>query len=257
MMQLRSQREIRLSFGTLTMREGSWLEPVVPQVQLLTAQPVLASVGPPTYGIFTLELDETQPAVQVQIQAEASFAIALHEGKAVAVGGPAFGSASYDMYAIAIDTITVYTIGVKLISFCIWHARANEEREWETEPFIVENLQLPLQELMPSLSNNDAEFAEGKTWLLPGETLNEDEFKQLVDTLRAGVQHAGPPRPIVQVLLMRDSLATNFEELVALDPIRVLLPHPKWRRVLGFGWFDNDPTLVAGDTYEYRITGFS
>jgi hypothetical protein len=68
--QLRSQREIRLRFGTLTMREGSWLTSVLPQVQLLTAQPVLASSVSPTCEIFTLELDETQPAVQVQIQAE-------------------------------------------------------------------------------------------------------------------------------------------------------------------------------------------
>ena len=42
---------------------------------------------------------------------------------------------------------------------------------------------------------------------------------------------------------------------MALDPLRVLMSHPTWRRVLGFGWFDDDPALVPGQVYEYRITG--
>ena len=68
--------------------------------------------------------------------------------------------------------------------------------------------------------------------------MDEAEFKRLANSLRAGVQQADPPRPIDQVLLMREDPTANFEELVALDPIRVLLSHPKWRRVLGFGWFE-------------------
>ena len=48
----------------------------------------------------------------------------------------------------------------------------------------------------------------------------------------------------------------NLRNWRALDPIRTLLPHPKWRRVLGFGWFDEDPSLDVGESYEYRITGF-
>ena len=33
------------------------------------------------------------------------------------------------------------------------------------------------------------------------------------------------------------------------------LIHPRWRRVLGFAWFDDDPALIAGAVYEYRVTG--
>ena len=40
----------------------------------------------------------------------------------------------------------------------------------------------------------------------------------------------------------------------ALDPIRVMLAHPTWRRALGFALFDDDPALVPGETYEYRIS---
>jgi hypothetical protein len=55
---------------------------------------------------------------------------------------------------------------------------------------------------------------------------------------------------------MKDAQSDSFEELAALDPLRVLHVHPKWRRVLGFAWFDKDPALQIGSTYEYRVTGF-
>ena len=34
----------------------------------------------------------------------------------------------------------------------------------------------------------------------------------------------------------------------------MMLAHPTWRRALGFGLFDDDPALVPGETYEYRIS---
>ena len=65
---------------------------------------------------------------------------------------------------------------------------------------------------------------------------------------------AGPPRPSAFALLLREEPDTDADEVRALDPIRVLLAHPTWRRALGFAYFDDDPALVAGETYEYRIS---
>ena len=56
-------------------------------------------------------------------------------------------------------------------------------------------------------------------------------------------------------LLMRERPDEDPQELGALDPIRVLLIHPRWRRVLGFAWFDSNPALVPGQAYEYRVQG--
>ena len=53
---------------------------------------------------------------------------------------------------------------------------------------------------------------------------------------------------------MREEPDADAEEVRALDPIRVLLAHPTWRRALGFALFDDDPSLVPGQAYEYRIS---
>src|SRR5659263_773196 len=187
---VRSEREMRLRFGTLTMQEGSWPTSIVPQAQFSKVPSTIAIAVPPSCEIFTLELDELQTMVKIQVNARASFAIALREGKSVATGGTVFGSASYDLHAIAIDTVIVYTLVPSLLNFCIPLKRKDEEKEWEGEPFIIKNLSLPLQELMPSLHSPDEEFAEGKNRLLLGEVLDEEEFKRLANTIRAGVQRA-------------------------------------------------------------------
>ena len=54
---------------------------------------------------------------------------------------------------------------------------------------------------------------------------------------------------------MREAPDDEFDELGALDPLRSLLLVPRWRRVLGFAYFDDDPALVPGQSYEYRLTG--
>jgi len=239
------------------MREGLWPKNIVSPITAPERFSTFSSsVGSSVCEVFTFELNKAASMIKVDVEARLSFAIALYEGKAVAVGGPEAGMTSYKLNSIAIDTVIVYSMLTKLLDFCIRFHNENEDLEWEREPYIVNNLQLPIKELMPLLFNPDAEFDEGKKRLLPYESLDFEEFNKLANILRIGLQRVDPPRPIDQVLLMRDNLEADFEELVSLDPIRVLLSHPKWRRVLGFGWFDNDPSLVVGDTYEYRITGF-
>jgi hypothetical protein len=241
---LRIERERQSPLGAITLRDGVW--PI----------PIAGSAEPPTpCDVFGVDLDQPRRRIRITVKARHAFAVGLRDGKVVAVDGPRSGGATFDLHAITIDTIAFYSIAPGSVRICVGLPVDDEERDWSDVPFIVKNLQIPVQPLMPALDSPAKEFAEGKNRLLAGETLDEDEFARLTNSLRPGVRQAGPPRPIDQVLLIREDQSGDFEEVIALDPIRVLLSHPKWRRVLGFGWFDDDPALEVGKTYEYRITG--
>ena len=246
---LRANHERALRFGALRCRSGVWPASIVP-----------GSPTPPASApceVYTLEFDTPQSYAAVRSTAADTFAIALCSGKALAArsaAGPAL--ATLEFRAIAIDTVVVYVIAPLELSFCIAMPIGDEELRWQGSKSIVRGLQLPVRELVPALADADGEYAEANARLLAGESLGREEFERIAGILRASVPHAAPPRPIDQVLLLREGVNEAFEELKALDPIHSLLPHPKWRRVLGFGWFDNDPALVAGETYQYPITGY-
>jgi hypothetical protein len=244
---IRQAFEARLDFGALTYRLGTMPRSTVLDVQPDDRQSSRA------VEVFTLLLDAPQPWVRVEVTAKFGFVYALRGGKAVAVAGPGTGVMSFEFAALGIEIVVASTLDPQSIRFCVREPRDDDWREAVT---VASGLQIPIEQLIPSLGGPDDEFAEAKKRLLPGETLDQSEFARLADTVRAGVQAHGPIRPIDQVLLLREDTAQSFEELVHLDPLRVLQSHPKWRRVLGFGLFDDDPRLVVGDTYEYRITGF-
>lgn len=244
---IKNIREIRLSFGTVTLRDGLW--PI--DIRSIFKKDISQATA---CDVFTLVLDEPRSSISVEVKAEKSFVYGISEGKVVSSGGaPIPGKAKYELNATRLDSIKLYVLASEHITFCI-HLPA-DEKNWSQEPYIVKELQLPLRELNPLLSNWDQEYAECQARLLPGESLDKDEFKRLADMLRLGVCQVNPPRPIDQILLVRREIDTDFEETSALNLLRVFLVHPKWRRVLGFSWFDNDPTLIPGETYEYRITG--
>lgn len=249
---IRSEREIRLRFGILSLRDGIWPTSIFS----------IAGIKGPSEiqqcDVFTLELDEPQKNVEVFIQARKSFAFALREGKVIAVSGdPVYAQATYHLSGIAIDTVILYCLYPISIQFCIRVPLSKELEEWSDAEYIVSNLQLPIKELMTNLNSFNDECAVAMSRLLPGEIFNNKEFSNLADILRASVSLASsPPRPIDQVLLIRNDLKSVFEELIALDPVRIPFINPKWRRILGLSWFDNDPSLEIGETYEYRITGF-
>jgi hypothetical protein len=239
---LHARRELSTRFGALSLRQGSWLRPLTSFTMPRIAQP------PTACDVLTLELDQVRSYVSVRATATGLFTVALRAGKAVAGGTVSSGVATHELSAGEIDTIVVYAFGLTTLRYCV-----RVDAPWTGVP-IVKHLQLPIRELMPSLSDADAEYAEAKSRLFLGETLDPAEFKSLADLLRTIVRRAGPPRPLDLTLLLRNDLSADFEELSALDPIRILLPHPRWRRVLGFAWFDGDPTLVPGERYEYRVT---
>jgi hypothetical protein len=242
---LRASYEMAHRFGTLSLRQGP--RPIAIDASYAPVPP--ATPGP--CEVYTLELTTPQPRVHVTAQATTSFAVALRDGKAVAGGQELTGSATHGLIADGIDTVVVYTQGLTALGHCIAVPATDD---WGSTPFLT-TLQLPIRELMPALTTPAAELAEARSRLLPGETLAADEFHPLADLLRLLVTHVGSGRPIDLALLLRTTADERMDEMAALDPLRAVLPHPKWRRALGFAYVDRDPTLLLGARYEYRVSG--
>jgi hypothetical protein len=242
--ELRSVRERLLRFGIVTLRSGGWLEPLNPE------QPP----GSPTpTDVFRIDLSRDHRMGRVTVTAKLSFVMALCEGRVVTVSGPTSGPGTHVVRAVRLDALVVVTLDPTMLKVCV-DIRAGQDDGWDAVPPIVKGLTLPLRELMPGLTSDDDELAEARSRLLPGETLDAEEFRRLVAVVRPGVRASGPPRPSELALLVREGADDDDDELRALDPIRVMLAHPKWRRALGFALFDSDPALVPGQVYEYRIS---
>ena len=256
---LRSRHVFASRFGVFTDRLGECPKPLVaipsPTVTAAIAVGVplatAAIVVPSPCEIVTLELHAPQPFVRVQAQAKSSMAVALRDGKAVAGGREFVGTGVHDLAAEGIDTVIVVARGLTGLMVCLRRAGGIEEG-WDTAP-VVARLQLPIRPLMP-LADAAAELAEARSRLLPGEDIDAGEFAHLADLIRGVVEAAGLRRPIDLTLLLKSDAEMDAEEMAALDPLRAVLPHPTWRRALGFSWFDRDPALVPGQIYEYRVS---
>jgi hypothetical protein len=242
--ELRSARERVLSFGVLTLRTGGWLD----------ALDGTGSDGAATPSeVFRVDLDADRRMVRVGVTAKRSFVIALCEGRAVGVGGPAAGTTTHVLRALRIDAVVVVTLEPTMLQVCV-DVRSAGDAEWREVPPIVKGLTLPFRELMPGLITEADELAEARRRLLPGEAVDAEEFSRLAAIVRPGLGAVDPSRPSELTLLVREAPDADADEVRALDPIRVLLAHPTWRRALGFALFDDDPSLVPGETYEYRIS---
>ncbi len=244
---LRDRHELGIRFGVVTERLGACPVPVAP----VAPTRALAIVVPGTCEIITLELTAPAPRVRVQVEARASFAVGLRDGKVVAGGRNLDGAAVHDLFAEGIDTVVVYARALSTISWCLELRDANAA-DWDAAPTIA-RVQLPLRPLMP-LADGAAELAEARSRLLPGEAIDADEFAHLAALLRRMIARVGADRPIELAMWTHADATIDPEETCALDALRAVLPHPTWRRALGFAWFDRDPALVPGHSYEYRIS---
>jgi hypothetical protein len=205
--------------------------------------------------IFRFDLDTPTSYVRLNIVAKLGFSYALYRGKVVApVSERQSGSFSVDFMATQIDAVVSFLLGPQSIQYCV-HDNEEDERGWSNVPYIVEGLQLPVREADTSINSADDELAKAKSRLLEDETIDPEEFKQFTDLIRPSIGDGGVPRPIEKIILVRADTTSGFEELNATAPLLSLFTHPKWRRVLGFGWFDSDSALEQGVAYEYRITG--
>jgi hypothetical protein len=245
---LRVAREQLLSFGVLTLRDGRWLQPLVP--------PAAPPAGPTPAEFFRIDLDRPRRLARISITAKLSFAVALCAGRVVAIGTlHEGGSALHVLRAARIDTLIAVALAPDLLQVCVDAGGVGADDDWADVPAIVKQLTLPLRELMPALGSDADELAEARQRLRPGEGIGDEEFARLAAAVRPGVRAAGRPRPSELALLLRENADDeDDDEARALDPLRLMLAHPTWRRALGFGWFDDDPALVPGETYEYRIS---
>jgi hypothetical protein len=234
---IRIEREWRFSFGWLSYHNGRF-DDMTPA------------------EIFRLDLDKPAITVRQNIEAKLGFSFALYKGKVVSAVMPKnSGIFTLEFMATAIDAIVTYVLDPQVINYCVY-IQPEEEAAWNNVPYIVKGIQLPIAELDPTLHNPDEEFEKAKSRLLPGEDIDPAEFKELVEFLRPTVKTNAYPRHIDKIVLLRAEETASFEELNATAPLLSLISHPKWRRVMGFGWFDQDTSLQEGQRYEYRITGF-
>jgi len=229
--QLRSLHERRGTQGVWTWREGLW-----------------PGDGVTKSEVFTLELDQESRSVHGQVTAAHALVIGSLRGKAVAFAGPAAGN--FDLGTNAMDRVVIYAVGPSAARVCML---GDDAAQWQHATTIA-RLQLPIRELIPQLATPQDELAEAKGRLLPGETLDPARFAVVADRWRTALRDL-TTTPRQRALLMRNDPGEPFDELSALDPIRMLYSDPMWRRVMGLALFDRDPALVAGQRYDYRITG--
>ena len=228
---LRTAHERRGTQGIWTWRAGLW-----------------PGDGVTKSEIVAFEFDNESRAVHGSVSASKALVIGFLRGKAVAFAGPAAGA--FDLGMNAMDRVVIHAVGPSAVNVCLW---GDDSAQWQHAQTIAK-LQLPIREFMPQLATPQQELAEAQRRLLPGEALDATRFAEVADLWRTALRDASIA-PRQGALLMRNDADEPFDELSALDPLRMLYSDPMWRRVMGLALFDRDPALVAGQRYDYRITG--
>jgi hypothetical protein len=216
---------------------------------LETGELTLRSGQRPSSEVFTFSLYTPPTSIRLWVTSVSSHAVGLRNGKTVAMSGPLAGSTAHELWATGIDTVVLEATG--LTELTIQSATSNSEDYWAGTEIAFR--QLPIRELMPHLDTAQKELQEAQSRLLPGESLDGDEFRRITELLRIMVAATNSRRPIDTTLFVRDGDAQSFTELCALDPLRGLLLSPRWRRALGLGMVDHGVELHSD--YHYRIIG--
>jgi hypothetical protein len=129
----------------------------------------------------------------------------------------------------------------------------DNQSDWADVPFIARGIQLPLRSLDPALASatDEAKKAEGR--LIAGEPFPAAAFTRLAAILDDSVNVSGD-QPLTAVTFSRTRASDAFTEIRTWPFAMSLMADPRWRRMLGFGYFDAGGGLVAGTAYEYRIS---
>lgn len=229
---LRERLELRLNIGWFRLSQGTWNGP-----------------DPGPCEVFTIDLHRPSANVSGRYRGRHGFAIGLYHGKAVAFQflPSALDGRNFAFGPAPIDQVIVYGLNAQEVRCCV------SGRPQIDHLALIAKLQLPLREFMPELVDENAEFAEAKARLAPGESIDQQRFKELANILRVALR--GPGRRPIDNLLRMQGESEEPEQMFALDPLRTLIASPKWRRVMGLGWLDRDPALVQGASFDYTITG--
>ncbi len=234
---LKGAEELRLDLGVMVVAQGLWPGPE----------------GGPCL-VCTLELNPPSGGIHGTVTDYIAFLYGIRSGKAAAFAGPLSGA--FDLGATPLDKVVMYLRSpvIPSVNPNVRICRYQYDKDDWSGAKLLATLQLPIHELMLALTTPDAELAEARRRLLPGETIDPTRFHQFMDMIR-GIAKTPPPEPIQDTLLMRTTTSDEFDEMCLLDPLQMVYSSPLWRRALGFSYFDNDPALVAGNSYDYRITG--
>ncbi len=214
--------------------------------------------------VFVQELNQPVNFARVEPTARTTFAIVLSEGKVV---DTAEGTGELMLQGQQIDTVVLYAVGMERFTMCVGAPSEIEPRDddsWSQVPYIARAWTLPLQETDARLNSPAEELTAARDRLLGGEVLDAEAWNHLADPLRLAVAHPELGRPAERILLLRSNTEQPFEEMSFVDTLNAMAMHPRWRRILGFGYADRasagpdgNPAngVVQGETYEYRITG--
>jgi hypothetical protein len=257
LIQLRATHALTTALGTLLCRQSGPLSPLLPSG---APWPTPTS----TVDVFTLEL--SVPTDQVKVSASIPATLALHpfaflvvamsRGKVVATAsGPGDGTTVL-LTGSGIDSVAVYSVSAVTLTVCTAYPLDQADGSWATVPYLVRGLTLPIHEADPTLANPTAELSAAQLRLTSTETFVQADFDNLTPALRQAVAASGLGRAGERILLSRSTLDDPFNEITFSDQLALLQIHPRLRRVLGFGYFDHQSSgLVAGQSYEYRVTG--
>jgi hypothetical protein len=223
------------------------------------AAPTLPAIGLSVCLLYRLRLGGAHQVARITVQAPSVLAVALREGKAVDTRAQAdpSGTQRPTFLGRGVDQVLLYTnrrITALTICVDVLQTVGDEAAEWAGVPFIAKGVQLPLRALDPSLTSPADELARATSRLISGESLDPTAFLDVADTLDEALGF-GNASPMWSTTQRREDAGDAFAEVPPWPYALSLTTVAEWRRALGFGLLDPGTGLVAGQHYDYRVTG--
>lgn len=230
--ELHKERELATPIGIATIRDGTWLSPI--------------GGTPGTAEVLAIDLDRPASLVRVVMEGPNWTTYGLRYGKVVAAHPAQTQPGQAFLTAASIDRVVIHAQHASSWQVCA--TAESDTAGWAT----IAKLQLPLRSVDSALPDAAAEWDVAHGRLITGDDLDQSVFVEVADMLR-GVGGDPLVRPIDRTIRPDPDFPDMY--LNALDPLRLALLDPVLRRALGLAYFDGDPALVAGETYQYRVSG--
>lgn len=207
--------------------------------------------------VYEFRLREPCNLLQLRFSPYGGLAVAFRDAKALEARAMTQGGANAEVefHHEAMDRVVVWVaVAPRAISICCRSRRDEESEDWEDAKLIASNLQFPLREIEPTVTDLAGEQALAESRLLAGEGLGPGQFRDLSDAMNEALQ-----RPSTSpVYLSRMARSTEDQDYIEVQPwatgLAMSIDAP-WRRALGLGFLDQGKGLTAGAVYDYRIVG--
>ncbi len=250
--------------------EGQPARFLTPEIDLFTdtkiphhaATAAIVVPGPqqgPACIAYDIDLRTRHQFVSIAAGVPGMLAIALREEKAVDVR--LVSNASGVQEAIferrSVDRVLLYVSrAASSLTVCVdsLPRPEAEEKEWKNVPFIARNIQLPVRAVNDTLASGSDEKNLALSRLLDGEGFDDSHFREVAGLLNETASQADNTSPMWYTVATRADLKDPLIELRGWPYSLSLLMDPAWRRILGFGFFDNGQELTPGEAYDYRIS---